>query len=535
MTQEPVPFTVEPPVAESRAPAAAARVEAVGPSRRVAVFVCHGMGQQVRFQTIDGVATALQAYAAARQHTPPPKPAVRIVKLGRHELGRAELKLEGARGTTDVHVYEGYWAPLTEGRITLRATVVFFLKSGWQGTGRSLVRFTRYLFGRFQSWPASISKPFQFAAALLVVLALIAINVVQAGVLLAWLGRPSVWISVAVVPRLTQDLLWLLVPATALAALFTIRLALPWDRGDTALRRAIRRVLDAILWVACAATAAAVVFTAALMVRDVGRLHDAGLRTQMNGTTAVRTELVSGTPPAQDLTTAETMRETIGGWAASLSRFPWWPLVWAGVAVLSLLARWWILQYLGDVAIYLSSYRVSAYYAIRDAIQDLCTAAARAVYEHGGYEQHVFVGHSLGSVIAYDTLNRLLLDEAVGAVKYPVRARTRGFITFGSPLDKTAYLFRVQADARSEIREGLAAAIQPLIDSYDYRPEWINLWSRADPISGRLDYYDDRSHPVKPIVNAIDPSATTPLAAHTQYWRGTELYSRLYAMVILNP
>src|SRR5215510_13013321 len=43
MIDDPAPFTVEPPVAESLAPAAAARLEAVRPPRRVAIFVCHGM------------------------------------------------------------------------------------------------------------------------------------------------------------------------------------------------------------------------------------------------------------------------------------------------------------------------------------------------------------------------------------------------------------------------------------------------------------------------------------------------------------
>jgi hypothetical protein len=514
MTPKPAPFKVERPVAESLPPPPPARAEALRarPTRRVAVFVCHGMGQQVRFQTIDGLATALQAYAESHQKVRPQKPAVRIVKLGDKQLGRAELTLDSDGETTNVHVYEGYWAPLTEGRITLGATVLFFLKSGWQGIHTSLFRrrFVRYLFGHFESWPRSFSTPLEFAGGLTVIAALIAINAVQAGVLLAWVGRGSVWIPIAVVPRLTHDLLWLLAPAGVTALLYAIRLVPPWARrpGAAPGTRAIRRGLDVVLWIACATLAAAIVFTAALMLRDIERLHSAWLTAQVQHIA----------PPASTPT-------------LPLEKFLWWPAVWAGVGAVSLFARWWILQFLGDVAIYLSAYRVSAYDALRDAIQDVCCSAARAVYEHGGYETHVFVGHSLGSVIAYDTLNRLLLDEAVGAMKYAVRERTRGFITFGSPLDKTAYLFRVQADPRSELREGLATAVQPLIADYANRPDWINLWSRADIISSRLDYYDTRTNPANPIVNAIDPFATSPLAAHTQYWKGTELYARLYAML----
>ena len=78
----------------------------------------------------------------------------------------------------------------------------------------------------------------------------------------------------------------------------------------------------------------------------------------------------------------------------------------------------------------------------------------------------------------------------------------------------------------------MATAIQPLIANYVNRPEWVNLWSRADIISGRLDYYDERTDPANPIDNVVDPFATTPLAADTQYWRGTELYKRLHGMIV---
>ncbi|MGA2214415.1 MAG: hypothetical protein ABSH31_14160, partial [Bryobacteraceae bacterium] len=48
-----------------------------------------------------------------------------------------------------------------------------------------------------------------------------------------------------------------------------------------------------------------------------------------------------------------------------------------------------------------------------------------------------------------------------------VVGRTRALITFGSPLDKTAFLFRTQSNhPRDEMREELAASVQPLILSY---------------------------------------------------------------------
>jgi hypothetical protein len=153
----------------------------------------------------------------------------------------------------------------------------------------------------------------------------------------------------------------------------------------------------------------------------------------------------------------------------------------------------------------------------------------------------VVVGHSLGSVLAYDTLNALInLDNvsAAGARRNVVQ-RTRSLITFGSPLDKTAFIFRTQSNhPKDQIREQLAASVQPLILSYKlFRPptfKWINIWSKRDIISGELNYYDDpHTHALdrRPIENMIDPDAWVPLFAHTQYWKDPMLADQLYHYV----
>jgi hypothetical protein len=157
------------------------------------------------------------------------------------------------------------------------------------------------------------------------------------------------------------------------------------------------------------------------------------------------------------------------------------------------------------------------------------------------YRTVVVVGHSLGSVLAYDTLNALInLDNVSEKTdRRDVVARTRALITFGSPLDKTAFIFRMQARTATEwVREQLAASIQPLIVSYeDYRPptfEWINIWSSMDIISGELNYYDDpeRTPNVPPCVqNKPDPEARTFLKAHVQYWKNHLLRQELYRVV----
>ena len=108
-------------------------------------------------------------------------------------------------------------------------------------------------------------------------------------------------------------------------------------------------------------------------------------------------------------------------------------------------------------------------------------------------------------------------------------------ITFGSPLDKTAFIFR--SHLRSAVfREALAGAKQPLIQSYDFRPEkWINIYSKLDIISGSLDFYDnpDKADGRLPgdhkrIDNRIDEECRFPLFAHVEYWGHSALRDALY-------
>lgn len=147
------------------------------------------------------------------------------------------------------------------------------------------------------------------------------------------------------------------------------------------------------------------------------------------------------------------------------------------------------------------------------------------------YDRIVLAGHSLGSVVAYDTLNALtqrdLANDAAMAVG--VVARTGTLITFGSPLDKVAFIFGTQVTGR-KVREALAGGVQPLIVDYQYRPaRWINLYAKADLIAGRLDYFDvpaSGEGASKRVKNEIDTEASAfPPAAHTDYW-GHEILKR---------
>jgi hypothetical protein len=224
-----------------------------------------------------------------------------------------------------------------------------------------------------------------------------------------------------------------------------------------------------------------------------------------------------------------------------------WLLLFGAV----LFVRGFLIQFIGDVAIYVSPHVVDRFFDVRTRIRTVVWRVARAVFActdeqgHFLYKDVVVVGHSLGSVVVYDVLNRLTNeDDFAGDGKPPrcddvvlekldVRSRTRLLLTFGSPLDKTAFIFARHDPHGGNERDALAAAVQPLIARERSFP-WINLWTHFDILGGRLEFYDTPDHPDEPepnqerVHNLPDPQAITPLAAHTEFWKNTLMYEVIY-------
>ena len=79
--------------------------DGVSPLRKVAVFVTHGMGQQVPFATLDAVFEQLRRrppFASAR-------PEAETVQLDGQQMQRLVLRLPSVG--REIHFSEGYWAP----------------------------------------------------------------------------------------------------------------------------------------------------------------------------------------------------------------------------------------------------------------------------------------------------------------------------------------------------------------------------------------------------------------------------------------
>ncbi len=488
-----------------------------------AIVVNHGMGQQLHFETLEQIAVALRdAELRARGAAQEIKPQVvhlRDAQGQTTELLRAEIEVTDRNGQSrTVHVYESYWAPLTEGAVTLRDTTRFLL----EGFGRGcwfLVRhfgFNRWVFGRMREFPIR-----RWLTALKVIFALL---LVFAPVVLANFLTVAQVISLVFRAEAGRVVLRAF---TADVARFEIFLGV-FMVGAWLLPKIYRRPFLA------------------------GRAGFWGLvRSSLKGLAIlVSLGALAGVFWVE-------CRFSHHAWLMFVRHIPWepWPygpqmlaLVWIAALAAGLVARWFLIEFMGDVAVYVSGYKLSTWDEVRNKIKRTVYDVVGAVYrarvagEPQGaflYEKVMVVGHSLGSVISYDTLDQLVLEDELATAEgrmqtfANVAQRTRLLLTFGSPLDKIAFLFRTKGNT-DELREAAAAAWQPLIREYGFRPaEWVNIYSWADIFSGELHFYDDPAGTGgrQRVRNESDPEAWVPLAAHTEYWRnellGNTLYTRL--------
>ncbi|MDQ2925206.1 MAG: hypothetical protein M3R43_06585, partial [Acidobacteriota bacterium] len=160
---------------------AAGTVPARARPRTIACMVTHGMGQQVPFETAASIAEAFR-----RGRAPSAVPQANRVRLSTAPDAQLVTRMElvyaahGGEPETHVHIYEGYWAPLTEGKITYAQSLSFLFTGAFAGLKSSINRkFNRWIFGKMRDLPV---KKHTFSVLLLVLL------VLAFGLLLAFLG-----------------------------------------------------------------------------------------------------------------------------------------------------------------------------------------------------------------------------------------------------------------------------------------------------------------------------------------------------------
>ncbi|OHB52546.1 MAG: hypothetical protein A2099_01295 [Planctomycetes bacterium GWF2_39_10] len=197
------------------------------------------------------------------------------------------------------------------------------------------------------------------------------------------------------------------------------------------------------------------------------------------------------------------------------------------------------IDYMGDVAIYEETDVKNKHYNIRRAILDEAVKEIKALIDMD-YEEIIIAGHSLGSVIAYDSLNKVVqkMNQDPDEWRSEHTKKIGGLVTFGSPLDKIAFFFREHTLQDQYVLRQILAHLhcfknrdlnligekievkRPYEKLLDNTVEWINFWDKKDPVSGHLDFY------------VVDENIKLDMGrkygiSHTAYWEYEEMYSKI--------
>jgi hypothetical protein len=519
--------------------------------KKTAIWVVHGMGQQVPFATLEQVAEGIintigDANVVNLQY--------REVKVNKTVLERVELTLQGLGTQRQVDIYECYWAPKTEGMVKLRNVIDFLWDGGTRGLINSFSSFQRALFTEMVPFRIHLRTPLYLLATLSVLGALVVMNaiILATGASIAGLGdlpERSLVSPLTVVAGLASA------AAITFGAILIIAEATKPLRNKSVWGHTIRNltwfgivftIVDLVVsatlmgvifwrkwnptWLQGGApylqTLANVVIFASLILALASRLHrrwkvsrpkSAEVAKKANATSgwfgptlfylafllhlgvAAGTLAILFSAQHGDFATspvgvtilwvrgeilsifAALHIESVFDVLARVLRWHGW--VWPFLAIVSAQVRLLMVEYVGDVTAYVASNKVDCFDELRAKIKQLAKESLSSVYgaksrdrEGFEYEKVCVVGHSLGSVIAYDTLNRVIADDQIAAQINPqtdrkfedgpaqIVKRTPVLLTFGSPLDKTAFFFSVIGKTTRHIREQLAAVVQPLIE-----------------------------------------------------------------------
>jgi len=473
--------------------------------RRVALVVIHGIGKQAPLRTLGSFAQGV-VRAATQAGAPFAPPRLQTARLA----GRLRPTVRLARaGRGDLDLFEYHWAEHSVGRLGAFEAFAWLL-----GVSAAALDFRR-----------------------------------QVPYLAHGAGARRL------VPALIVQLLQVAALAGGAAALSVALLAV-LARADTVVAAARRAggelpVLGAVEWLTVLGLACLVV-TAVALGRDlvlssleasrVARRHGgpgggwAGMYGPASGGWR-------GPALAALLCVLAATALTVVAAAPLVGRFGAAALILVGeagiaTAALALLAaaaaRRYLLTHVADIALYVTSDRVSARARTRRAILDEGEALVRALVA-ADYDEVYLAGHSLGSVIALDVLDRMA--RVPGAAADASLGRVRGLLTFGSPLDKVAYFFRQRTGEDEAVRSQLISFLHGvrrrpgLRDHGPYQAvpaslpfeevRWWTVHAPGDVLSDRLEHYrvDER----------VTLAPGNPLAAHQSYWSSDAFFGVVLA------
>jgi hypothetical protein len=481
-------------------PASLSQPYAVAPpsiSGRAAVLVIHGIGEQKPYEALGAFGQGLAEHFGTKAN-----------QLSHHLVWRegkahsvVRLPLPPSAPLRELDLYEFHWAPLVQGRITIRQVLLWIVRTSLTPL-RSISQQWEVLSmepnaTRRQWWIAlrEILRAMVLIVVALLILAPFIIAALKHDVLIRALKMLAE--TLGAVERPLALTAWAILIASALILLWE------WVRG--LLRGRFGRDIEAgseRRWRIWALVWTAVLLALAWLIQ-VWRALPIG---------RVATDLGSAL------------------WGA--------PFVVLTTALLAWLLMRPLVKFLGDVTLYVSADENSNFFRTRADILKASTARLQMMLADDGYAAVYLAGHSLGSVIAYDTVNHLIRDvmaePADGKLTRLQLERLRALLTFGSPLDKVNYFFRVMVDRHEAIRAQVTSLLHGFRKKSSKRSygdlsfgtakfdglegfRWLNVYSRADFVSGRLSFYNvDRQEHL---------GYMNPLTAHLAYWHDARFYA----------
>jgi hypothetical protein len=502
-----------------------AKEHSAAAQEKAAVLVIHGIGEQNPYETVDQFARGLVDHFPGARSEP-----LMVNHEGWNEVA-IRLHLNGTstrHGFSVLDLYEFYWAPHTEGKTTYLQVLIWLR--------RTVLTPLRYLGYGYELFSRSRQLGRAFVREMLRSLFLFLPVALLTSVLVHVLNKAEgAYAKSAELLKVFRDAPWM---DQVLLLLFAAFVILSWAnlKGLRVLRKE-RAVIKA------------------------GRLRGLGQQslTRWTGYTFLSLVLTVVITAVLGLV---LRRHIVDVWG----RVPWWQVF--PPVILGSMALWLrgiLVNYLGDVAVYVNADAKAASFQARSAIlKEGREALLRLINSPEGYTRIVIAGHSLGSVIAYDLLNRLLNEvrapygtgpQGVLPNKLSAAAlqRVQGLVTFGSPLDKIYYFFRTEASTEQAIRSQILSFMHGFrrapsgrsYGNYRFPPytipdpspdfKWINIWAAADPVSGHLDFYQVAgAGSPNPVANQFERPYPWHRwgYAHLMYWSDREFY-RLVADELL--
>lgn len=482
-------------------------------SHRQAMLIVHGIGEQNPYETLDSFARGLFTYLRDRAHLNPVLSPLTIALKDWTQAG-IRITVNPGQGTAlegRLDLFEYYWAPETEGQLSWRNTLKWLVQTDLTPIRYFADNLQEMMSARDKSFTSAFVYSLKLCAREIFRVLLLYIPLALASLwLLTWLSHPhQVWTSLQPIGAALR--LYSIWPKPLVLVFYAAALLMVWFMLQSLSAylksgsQSIQRQAGAV-WLGLAFLSAILFFSLGFVVAVH---YSVELRPLFAAVSAQRV-----------------------------------PLVLLALAIAAA-CRYVLAAYVADVAVYVSADAKSKSYVARSAILKASSHALARLLADDQYDRVILAGHSLGSVIAYDTLNELLaqfngvpgpLDDRPGLpLELAQFQKLSGLLTFGSPLDKIYYFFRQHLRADQAIRAQILSMLYsfrktpsgrdytPFAFSYMFRQldhlVWVNAYAHMDPVSARLKFYelDDDNQQSFPY--------RVPGLAHLSYWGDPNFYA----------